>query len=302
MTKNIEPSTTELKNRIDEVLAINPQDISKENLISFTSKLANIVELIENERTLKSKVDYINKNSRVKKEESNLVNQGNNILKIAGEILVKIDAIIKETGVKLKTSEEVYKSHLNRGVIMTTPDEVVATELENLREKVGKDKTVSIGEISGLISTINRLKWEFSTLNLPPLPEEEINIINDMSDVYEETMERYQRLRKYTGQSDYDILKGVWEWETLRNLTSSGIDYRLSPIYDTIEGNHLNYNSQRVTKEVEKYQQTVRSFQNRFNESTAKLDNRWWVKLLLFIPQAIGKVIGFFLSKITIGV
>jgi len=302
MTKNINPNIIELQNRIDEVLNINPQDISKENLISFTGKLANIVELIEAERTLKLKVDYINKNGRVKKEENNLIYQGNNILKIAGEILVKIDAIIKETGVKLKTSEEVYRNHVNQGVYTMTPDEVVATELDNLREKVGKDKKVSIGEIGGLISTINRLKWEFSTLNLPPLPEEEVNIINDMSDVYEETMERFQRLRKYTGQSDYDILKGVWEWETSKNLTSSGIDYRLSPIYDTIEGNHLNYNSQRVTKEVEKYQQTVRSFQNRFNESTAKLDNRWWVKLLLFIPQAIGKVIGFFLSKITIGV
>lgn len=289
----------EFENRVKEILAINPQDISSENLKNFIGKITNLVELVETNKKLKSKVDYIYKDSRVKSEENLLIEKGNVILKKANEILEEIESIIIESSVKFKTSDEVYSSHINQGVYTMSPDEAVAVELDNLRGKLAKDRKVSITEIKDVVSAANRVKWEFDTLKLPSPSEEKYKNLNDLAVDYEETMEKYDRLRRYTGQTDYEKLKGIWEWETIKNLTMGGVDYRLSPIYDAIGGNHLNYTSQRVSKEIEKYQTITISFQNRYIESIVKMDNRWWVKILYFIPRLIGKVAGLVWSKIT---
>lgn len=306
---SVNPDRTEYDNRLQEVLAYDVSGISsKDDIKNFLNKISDWVQFLEDNKTYKKKVSFIYDTSSVKKAQDELLKKGNEILKVCQKLLGQANKTLTDNNVTLPTEDQVLKKYTVRGVITTfspTVDESLGWNLDRLNRQLKDDGKVGVSEIGGVITDIQRIKWDFDTLGIKPsFTQVEVDELQQLRSAFNKLNDVYETKKRYYGHSDFDVIHGIWEKMTDKDLSEKQLSFLFSPAFRLIDENSSGYlrtpTYQEVRAGLETYKSQVRAVSMRLQEGEVRKDFVWYKRLLRFIGGSVWSLFKWGVNKIPI--
>lgn len=305
---SVNPDKTEYENRLQEVLAYDVSRIStKDDIKNFLNKISDWVQFLEDNKTYKKKIGFIyDTSSSVKKAQEELLNKGDEILRVCQKLLSQANKTLTGNNITLPTEDQVLKKYTVRGVITTfspTVDESLGWNIDRLNRQLADDAKVGVSEIGGIITNVQRIKWDFDALGIKPsFTQEELDELQQLRQVFNKLNDIYEGKKRYFGHIDYDIIHGVWEKMTNKDLSEKQLSFLFSPAFRLIDDNCSGYmrtpTYQEVRASLEIYKGQVRSVSMRLQEGEVRKDFVLYKRFFRFAGDTSWSLLKWGINKI----
>lgn len=306
---SINPDKTEYDNRLQEVLAYDISGVTtKDEIKNFLNKISDWVQFLEDNKTYKKKVSFIYDASLVKRAQEELLKKGDEILKVCKKLLDQANKTLENSGVTLPTGKQVLKKYTVRGVITTfspTVDESLGWNLDKLNRQLADDAKVGVSEIGGIITDVQRIKWDFDTLGIKPsFTEEQMDQLRQLRGVFNKLNDTYEGKKRYFGYTDFDVIHGIWEKMTDKDLSEKQLSFLFSPAFRLVDENSSGFmrtpTYQEVRASLEAYKAQARAVSMRLQEGEVRKDFVWYKRLFRFVGTSFWSLFKWGANKIPI--
>ncbi len=265
-------------------------------------KISDWINFIEGDKLHKQIVESLYKNSQFVEADGEVKLAGNNVITQIKSMLKTAKRFISENEIVLPTRDDVINSHLNRGVYTLTVAESLGSDLGNLEQLNQRDLNIPISDLSNYYGSVHHTVFDFNTLEgKHPYSESQIRKLDALYKTFEEKKHNFDVQQRTSGVRDYSDLKGVWEWQNGKSLTFNQIEILTSALGAIIQSSNFSttyHTVDEVIRDVQTYQQAVKTIANRINEAYVARMYSWpkRTKRILFaiISWFINKIAGWF--------
>lgn len=300
MANDLNPLENEYTNRRDEVLSYNISLIKgKVSVQRFLDKLCNWVEFLEKKQTYKKKIRSLYYNKSLLLSQNTVEEKGELLLSLLRYRYEKIKKFFKTNNhITLPTEDEVLKNHRKQSVFTTSLDEDLGITLERLSKKLSLERTLAVEEIEQMLYDLNHIRLDFQGLNLVfPINTYELEELEEHLQELKKAKDTYHRLSNYFSTSDYELLKGVWEWKNEKPSNINQIRFLLSSVGLLISGNSKKIPYEELQDSLLRLQDAVSTVDKRLQENNVRNKYAWYNRIIKAITALLPRFIDILSPK-----
>lgn len=303
-----DPLKIQFHNRLNEVLSFDLTLVnSKETIKDFLNKIEQFVSFIEKTPRYTKKIKSLETYKPLKEAEKQMLQEGDEILKLISSLHQEAEKLIKARNIKLPTQQEVFAKHPSGVVYSPSVDETLGGNLDSLKRMLNADSKVSVEEISGMIFSIKHTEWDFNTLQIQsPYKKDEMENLENLGEDFKKLKEEYERQRRNYGITDYDVLMGIYE-KMIGKVDISG--NQLSFLFSHV-GRILDDSSRSFFRtptfsdaqaELGQYKERVKSIGMRIEENEAESNYVWYKRIIRTIAKLLLNILKWALNRVSFG-
>lgn len=253
--------TQELERLYEEVQRAAKSDFGKGQAVKdFYGKLADFIGFIESKKSFTKYIAKLRDDKIIKKIDSDLINEGEQILQKIRGIHPHIKSTVADSGIVLPDLDEAQKSRKPGVFYDISPTESLAMNLRNLDRQLAKENH-DVTDIPRIKSTLSVTVLDLGYLkvaNLYSLPE--IQELDKMEERYQGLLDRKRRRINLLRLSDYDELLQVHDALDSEPQSEHGLGFKFKESYRYAQAssNWLPVSDkQKIEKERDVYMENV---------------------------------------------